>query len=132
LFTRLDHIGIAVRSLGQAVAFWSELLEPEPDPKISVSAQGVEVVFFPTRGARLELLAATRPDSPITKFLEKQGEGLHHVCFAVKNVETTLAELKSKGVELIDEKPRIGAEGKKIAFLHPKSTQGVLIELLEE
>lgn len=132
MFTRLDHIGIAVRDLDKAVAYWSELLELKSDHRIPVPAQGVEVVFIPTRGARLELLAATGPDSPIAKFLERRGEGLHHVCFAVRDIEAELADLKSKGVELIDEKPRLGAEGKRIAFLHPKSTYGVLIELLEE
>ena len=97
----------------------------------TVAEQKVTTAFFPVGESEVELLESTAPDGPVAKFLEKKGEGIHHVAFQVENLEAALAELKEKGIKLIDEKPRLGAGGKKIAFLHPKATNGVLVELCE-
>jgi methylmalonyl-CoA/ethylmalonyl-CoA epimerase len=97
----------------------------------TVAEQKVTTGFFPVGESEVELLESTSPDGPIAKYLEKRGEGIQHIAFRVENIETALEELKSKGVQLIDQKPRIGAGGAKIAFLHPKATRGVLVELCE-
>ncbi len=130
---KLEHIGIAVDDLDKAVKLFTELLESEPSPIKEVPDQKIKVVFYRRKGvAALELLAPTDENSAIGKFLNKRGPGLHHLSFAVENIERKLAELKTRGYSLIDEKPRIGASGRKIAFIHPKSTSGVLIELEEK
>jgi methylmalonyl-CoA/ethylmalonyl-CoA epimerase len=133
----ISHVGIAVKELDSAIIRW-KLISGNHTPIIEdVPDQKVRVAMFTTAsaagqgGGRVELVAATSPDSPISRFIEKNGEGLHHVCIYVDNIETKLAELKSAGVRLIDDLPRIGAEGKRIAFVHPSSMGGVLIELEE-
>ncbi|MBI4570231.1 MAG: methylmalonyl-CoA epimerase [Planctomycetes bacterium] len=128
----LDHLGVAVKNLDDAVARFTTLFGRGPDHRETVAHQKVEAAFFRLGGARVELIAPTAADSPISKFLEKRGEGLHHICLLVGDVAARLAELKAAGFALIDEVPRPGADNKMVAFLHPKSTGGVLIELAQE
>ena len=116
--TRVDHIGIAVIDLAQAKKFYEE-------------EQKVKVCFIPSGDSEVELLESTSPDGPIAKFIEKNGEGIQHLALRVDNIEAALEELKAKGVRLIDEKPRYGAGGASIAFIHPKATGGILLELSE-
>ena len=130
----ISHIGIAVSDLGKAVERY-KLLTGVDDPEIvEVPDQRVRVAIFHADdgGARIELLEPTSPDSPIAKFLEKKGEGLHHVCLFTDDIGGKLTELSGAGVRLIDKTPRIGAEGGKIAFVHPGDLHGVLVELEEE
>ncbi|HUN56300.1 MAG TPA: methylmalonyl-CoA epimerase [Smithella sp.] len=128
---KVDHIGIAVKSVDAAKQLYSGLLGLAHTGSETVAEQKVTTAFFPAGDSEVELLESTTPDGPIAKHLEKKGEGIQHIAFRVENIEEALAELKAKGVQLIDERPRIGAGGAKIAFLHPKSTFGVLIELCE-
>ncbi len=128
---KIDHLGIAVNSIEQGKNFWTDVLGLEFAGAETVAEQKVTTAFFPVGESEVELLESTAPDGPIAKYLEKRGEGIQHVAFCVENIEEALAELKAKGIRLIDEKPRIGAGGAKIAFLHPKATQGVLVELCE-
>ena len=130
----IAHIGIAVRDLNESIAKYRILTGGEPSETHTVADQMVKVAFFAsdadaTGFPRIELVAPDAPESPITKFLDKRGEGLHHICLLVENLEERLSELKASGARLIDEKPRRGAEGDLIAFVHPESTGGVLIEL---
>ncbi|HEA47326.1 MAG TPA: methylmalonyl-CoA epimerase [bacterium] len=128
---KINHIGIAVKSIEEALKFYSERLGLESKEVVEVPEQKVKVIALQIGESRIELLESTSPDSPIAKFLEKRGEGIHHIAFEVTDIEKRLEELKEKGIRLIDEKPRQGAHGTRIAFIHPKSTQGVLIELVE-
>jgi methylmalonyl-CoA/ethylmalonyl-CoA epimerase len=129
---RISHVGIAVNSLDQASRFYSETLGIPLHDREEVKEQKVAVAMHPVGESRIELLEATDPLSPIAKFLAKRGEGMHHLCLEVEGLEALLAALKARGVRLIDETPRTGAGGCKVAFIHPESTQGVLIELNEE
>jgi len=128
---KIDHLGIAVKSIEEGKSFWTNVLGLEFEGSETVESQKVTTAFFPVGESEVELLESTAPDGPIAKYLEKKGEGIQHIAFRVKNIEEALNELKAKGVRLIDEKPRIGAGGAKIAFLHPKATHGVLVELCE-
>ena len=128
---KIDHIGIAVKSIDATKQLYGELLGLSHAGSETVAEQKVTTAFFPVGDTEVELLESTSPDGPIAKYLEKKGEGIQHIALRVENIEESLAELKAKGVQLIDEKPRLGAGGAKIAFLHPKSTFGVLIELCE-
>ena len=128
---KIDHLGIAVNSIEDGKNFWMDALGLEFEGSETVEEQKVTTAFFPVGESEVELLESTAPDGPIAKFLEKKGPGIHHVAFRVENVEAALAELKEKGIKLIDEKPRMGAGGAKIAFLHPKATNGILVELCE-
>ena len=128
---KIDHLGIAVNSIEQGKGIWTDALGLKFEGSETVAEQKVTTAFFPVGESEVELLESTAPDGPVAKFLEKKGEGIHHVAFQVENLEAALAELKEKGIKLIDEKPRLGAGGKKIAFLHPKATNGVLVELCE-
>lgn len=129
---KIDHLGIAVPSLEAAIKLYQSLLGCEPDHIEAVAEQKVRAAFFPLGESNLELLEATSPDSPIAKFIEKRGSGgIHHICVEVEDIDGCLAAYKAAGVQLIDEKPRIGAHGKRVAFVHPKSTGGVLLELSE-
>lgn len=131
-FKKVDHVAIAVQDLDQAINLYSSLLGKEPEHIEEVEDQKVKAAFFGVDDTNLELLFPTSPESPISKFLEKNPRGgLHHICLEVENLEAHLEDLKAKGVKLIDETPRIGAHNKRIAFVHPKSTGGVLIELSE-
>jgi methylmalonyl-CoA/ethylmalonyl-CoA epimerase len=125
----LDHIGIAVQDLDAAVAFYRDALGLEIEPAEEVASQQVRVHFAPVGTARLELLEATAPESPIAKYIGRRGPGLHHITLRVADLRAVLAGLRRRGVRLIDEEPRPGAEGSLIAFVHPSSTGGVLIEL---
>ena len=129
---KIDHLGIAVNSIEQGKGIWTDALGLEFEGSETVAEQKVTTAFFPVGESEVELLESTAPDGPVAKFLEKKGEGIHHVAFQVENLEAALAELKEKGIKLIDEKPRLGAGGRKIAFLHPKATNGVLVELCEK
>ena len=129
---KVDHIGIAVKSIEEAKNLYSGLLGLNHAGSETVAEQKVTAAFFRVGNTEVELLETTAPDGPIAKYIEKKGEGIQHIAFRVENIDEALAELKAKGVQLIDEKPRRGAGGAKIAFLHPKSTFGVLIELCEK
>jgi methylmalonyl-CoA/ethylmalonyl-CoA epimerase len=125
----LDHIGIAVRDLSAALAFYRDALGLEILGAEEVPSQRVRAQFVDVGEARLELLEATAPDSPIARFLDTRGPGLHHITLRVDDIHAALAQLRAKGVKLVDEQPRAGAEHSLIAFVHPSSTGGVLIEL---
>lgn len=125
--TRVSHIGIAVKAIAATLPFFREVLglsEIDLD-----DADGARIVGLSAGEPLVELLEADDPDSPIGRFVAKRGAGIHHICFAVDDLDATLERCRRSGIELIDDKPRIGAEGKRIAFLHPRSTGGVLIEL---
>jgi methylmalonyl-CoA/ethylmalonyl-CoA epimerase len=129
---KIDHIGIAVKSIDPAKQLYNELLGLSHAGNETVAEQKVATAFFSVGNSEVELLESTSPDGPIAKYIEKKGEGIQHIAFRVEHIEEALAELKAKGIRLIDEKPRRGAGGAKIAFLHPQSTFGVLIELCEK
>jgi len=131
MIKKIDHIGIAVKDLETALKLYEEVLGLKSAGTEVVEEQKVKVAFLPTGDSEVELLESTSPDGPIAKYIAKNGEGIQHLAFRVDNLEQRLAELKEKGIRLIDEKPRYGAGGARIAFLHPKSTFGVLIELCE-
>jgi methylmalonyl-CoA/ethylmalonyl-CoA epimerase len=128
---KIDHLGIAVNSIEDGKGIWTKALGLHYEGSETVAEQKVTTAFFPVGESEVELLESTAPDGPVAKFLDKKGEGIHHIAFQVENIEAALEELKAKGIRLIDEKPRKGAGGKKIAFLHPKATNGVLVELCE-
>jgi methylmalonyl-CoA/ethylmalonyl-CoA epimerase len=128
---KIDHLGIAVNSIDEGKTFWSEVLGLAFEGSETVAEQKVTTAFFPVGESEVELLESTAPDGPIAKYMEKKGAGIQHIAFRVADIDAALAELKEKGVRLIDEKPRMGAGGAKIAFLHPKATGGVLVELCE-
>jgi methylmalonyl-CoA/ethylmalonyl-CoA epimerase len=129
--SHIEHIGIAVKNLESSIRFYEEILGLKCYGIEEVKDQKVRTAFFQVGQTKIELLESTHPEGPIAKFIEKKGEGIHHIAFATETIEKQLEELKEKGIQLIDEKPRKGAEGLDIAFLHPKSTLGVLIELCE-
>ena len=129
---KIDHLGIAVKSINEGKKFWGDLLGLWLEESEAMDAEKLITTFFPIGESEIELLESTDPEGPIGRFLEKRGEGVHHVAFRVENIEAALKELKEKGIRLIDETPRAGARGAKIAFLHPKSTNGVLVELCEK
>ena len=130
---KIDHLGIAVNSMEEGKKFWSDVMGLKVEGSETVTEQKVTTAFLPVGDSEVELLISTSPDGPIAKFIEKNGGkgGFQHVAFRVENIEAALAELKEKGVALIDQTPRIGAGGAKIAFLHPKATGGVLVEISE-
>lgn len=126
----LDHIGVAVRDLGRAEEAWARVAPGEGSPE-TVGNDGVRVLFCPFEGGAVELLEPSREESPVGRFLERRGEGLHHVAFRVPDIRAALQEMVRTGVELIDREPRPGAHGTLVAFLHPKAFAGVLVELVE-
>ncbi len=128
---KIDHLGIAVNSIDEGKKFWSDILGLAFEGAETVAEQKVTTAFFPVSESEVELLESTAPDGPVAKYIEKRGQGIQHVAFRVENIDDALAELKEKGVQLIDQQPRIGAGGAKIAFLHPKATNGVLVELCQ-
>jgi len=128
---KIDHVGVAVKDADAAIKLFEGLLGLKVQGSETVPEQKVRTVFLPVGETEVELLEATAPDSPIARFLEKRGEGMQHIAFRVENIEEALAELEAKGVNLIDRQPRMEAGGKKIAFLHPRDTFGVLVELSE-
>lgn len=129
--THIEHIGIAVKNLEESIAYYENILGLKCYAVEEVADQKVKTAFFMVGQTKIELLESTDPEGPIGKFIDKKGEGVHHLAFAVDGIDSALEELKEKGVQLVDQKPRKGAEGLDIAFLHPRSTGGVLTELCE-
>src|ERR1035437_136013 len=130
--THIEYIGIAVRNLEESIKFYEDTFGLKCYAVEEVKDQKVRTAFFEVGQTKIELLESTEPDGPIGKFIEKKGEGVHHLAFSVKNIESALTEIEKKGIQLIDKQPRKGAEGLDIAFLHPESTFGILTELCEK
>jgi methylmalonyl-CoA/ethylmalonyl-CoA epimerase len=130
--THIEHIGIAVRNLEESIKFYEETFGLKCYAIEEVKDQKVRTAFFKVGQTKIELLESTEPEGTIGKFIDKRGEGIHHLAFAVKNIKSALTETEEKGIQLIDTQPRKGAEGLDIAFIHPKSTLGVLTELCEK
>ena len=129
---KIEHIGIAVKSLDVSNALFEKLFGQPPYKEEEVASEGVKTSFFMNGPNKIELLEATNPESPIAKFLEKKGEGIHHIAFGVENIKTEIERLKKEGFIFISEEPKEGADNKLVVFLHPKSTNGVLVELCQE
>jgi methylmalonyl-CoA/ethylmalonyl-CoA epimerase len=127
----IDHIAIAVASMSDALATFKRLYGIEPDHVEEIASDKITEAMLPIGDKHLQLLESTDPESTVAKFIEKRGEGLHHIAIRVDDIEATLARLKDAGAELVDEQPRIGGGGHRVAFVHPKSTHGILIELVE-
>jgi methylmalonyl-CoA/ethylmalonyl-CoA epimerase len=130
--SHIEHLGIAVKSLEQAIPYYEQILGLKCYAIEEVADQKVKTAFFKVGQTKIELLEPTSPESTIAKFIEKRGEGIHHIAFSVDSVQKSLDEVAEKGIQLIDKAPRGGAEGLEIAFLHPKSTTGVLTELCQD
>ncbi len=128
---RIDHIAIAVEDLNQSLGFWEHALGLHVHATRNVPEQAVDVAFLPVGASEVELVNPVTADSGIAKWMQKRGPGIHHICFEVDDIRQTLAELSARGMELIDKEPRVGAGGKLYAFVHPKSTGGVLVELYQ-
>ncbi len=128
---KIDHIGIAVKNLEESLVFYRDVLGLDVEGVEEVADQKVKVAFLPIGDTEVELLESTSEDGPIAKFIEKNGEGVQHIAFRVDNIEEAIAYMKEKGLRMIDESPRYGAGGAKIAFVHPKSSNRVLVELSE-
>ncbi|HYG01861.1 MAG TPA: methylmalonyl-CoA epimerase [Chryseosolibacter sp.] len=129
---KLEHIGIAVKNMDQANKLFASLLGREHYKIEEVESEGVKTAFFNVSGVKIELLEATREDSPIAKFIEKKGEGIHHLAFEVNDIQQSIREYEQRGFQKINPEPKTGADNKLICFLHPKSTGGVLVELCQE
>ena len=127
----IDHIGIAVKEINQAGKFYTDVLGLKIEDVENVAEQKVNVAFIPITDSEVELLESTEPDGPVAKYISARGEGVQHIAFRVEDIDKTLEELKEKGVRLIDQTPRKGAGGARIAFIHPKETNGVLVEICE-
>ena len=128
---KIDHIGIATRGIEDALGFWRDALGLEVKHTETVEEQGVRIAMLPVGGPRVELLEPTGPDTPVARFLEKRGPGIHHVAVRVEDIRAALARLKAAGARLIDEEPRVGAGGCLVAFVHPAASGGVLLELVQ-
>jgi methylmalonyl-CoA epimerase len=128
---RIDHIGIATRELEETLGFWQQVLGLQPEHSEDVPDQEVRVAMLPVGESHIELLEATSPDSPIARFIQRRGPGIHHIAMRVDDIHAELAKLKGKGARLIDETPRVGAGGCLVAFVHPSATNGVLLELVQ-
>lgn len=131
MVTKIDHIGIAVKDLNESLKFYEDVLGLKAEGTEVVEEQKVKVAFLPLGDSEVELLESTEEDGPIAKYIAKKGEGIQHIAYRVDDIEKAIEDMKKKGIRMIDEKPRYGAGGAKIAFLHPKSTYGVLVELCE-
>ena len=131
MIKKIDHIGIAVKNVEEVVKLYSEALGLQCEDISTVEDQRVKIAFLPVGDTRIELLEGTTPDSPIATHIERRGEGIHHIALQVDHIESALNRAKERGLTLIDKEPRIGAHRKKIAFIHPKSTRGVLFEFIE-
>ncbi|MGO2357649.1 methylmalonyl-CoA epimerase [Mesonia sp.] len=129
---KIEHIGIAVNNLEGANATYKKLLGTAAYKQEEVESEGVKTSFFKIGESKIELLGATREDSPIAKFLKKKGEGIHHIAFAVSDIEQKIKELEADGFEVLNKTPKKGADNKRVAFLHPKSSHGVLVEICQE
>ena len=131
MFNRIDHIGVAVEDVESSLALYRDALQMEVAHREIVEEQGVEAVLLDVGENHIELLAPLSEDTPVGRFLAKNGPGLHHVAYQVSNIDATLASLKAAGLPLIDEQPRVGIRGSRVAFLHPRGTDGVLTEIVE-
>jgi methylmalonyl-CoA/ethylmalonyl-CoA epimerase len=131
VFGRIDHIGVAVEDIDAAIALYEGSFEMELAHRETVESQGVEAVLLDVGDGHVELLAPLGPDTPVGKYMAKNGAGLHHVAYAVDDIDATLEKLSAAGLQLIDSKPRVGIRGSRVAFLHPRSTGGVLTEIVE-
>jgi len=131
MFTNLEHLGLAVRDLEAATTLYTALLGQEPYKQEHVASEAVDTVFFQVGGAKLELLAGTAPESAITKYIDKKGEGMHHVAFEVNDIQAEMVRLRAAGFVLLNEEPKRGADNKLVCFVHPKSAAGVLVELCQ-
>lgn len=129
---KLEHIGIAVKNLEESNLLFAKLLGRTHYKIEEVASEGVRTSFFEIGGVKIELLEATTPDSPIAKFIDKRGEGIHHLAFEVNNIDESIQSYSNKGFTLLNQQPKPGADNKQIAFMHPKSTNGVLVELCQE
>lgn len=129
---KIEHIGIAVKNLSQANELYARLFGKEHYKVEAVESEGVSTSFFQLDDSKIELLEATRPDSPIAKFIEKKGEGIHHIAFEVEDIQAEMDRLQQEGFTVLNEKPKRGADNKLVCFLHPKGTHGVLVELCQE
>ena len=129
---KIEHLGIAVKNLQQSNELFSKLLGTTPYKSEAVESEGVTTSFFQMGESKIELLEATRPDSPIAKFIEKKGEGIHHIAFDVEDIRAEMKRLVAEGFTLLNEEPKKGADNKLVCFLHPKSSNGVLVELCQE
>lgn len=132
MLNKIEHIGIAVRSLDFSNILYTKLLGVAPYKIEEVASEGVKTSFFKTGDTKLELLEATNPDSPIARFIDKRGEGMHHIAFEVNDIKAEIKRLKNEGFEVLNPDPKPGADNKLVVFLHPKSCNGVLIELCQE
>ncbi|WP_420147052.1 methylmalonyl-CoA epimerase [Spirosoma sp.] len=132
MLTNVEHIGIAVRDISASNALFSKLLNVTPYKSETVDSENVTTSFFKINQTKIELLEATSPESPIAKFLEKKGEGIHHIAFEVDDIKAEMERLKKEGFTLLNEAPKRGADNKLVCFLHPKDTNGVLVELCQE
>ncbi len=129
---KIEHLGIAVKNLKESNALFARLFGTPHYKTEEVASEGVKTSFFKAGPNKIELLEATHPDSPIAKFIEKKGEGIHHIAFDVEDIRAEIARLKAEGFTVLNEEPKMGADNKWVAFLHPKTTNGVLIELCQE
>ncbi|HKP88164.1 MAG TPA: methylmalonyl-CoA epimerase [Blastocatellia bacterium] len=129
---KIDHFGIAVRSISNSLAFYRDALEMEVAGTETIADQGINVALLPVGEAEIELLEPISEDTPVGRFIAKRGEGLHHICYEVEDLAAKLDKLRSRGVRVLDGYPRRGAKGKLVAFLHPASANGVLVELVEK
>ena len=129
---KIEHLGIAVKELANSIPLFEQLLNTPCYKTESVESEGVNTAFFQTGDSKIELLEASKPESPIAKYIEKKGEGIHHIAFEVENIEAEMKRLAALGFEILNEKPKDGADNKLVCFLHPKTTNGVLIELCQE
>jgi methylmalonyl-CoA/ethylmalonyl-CoA epimerase len=129
---KIEHIGIAVKNIENATKIYTSLLGSSPYKMEEVKSEGVKTSFFKTGDSKIELLEATNLDSPIAKFIEKRGEGVHHIAFAVDDIQSEIVRLKNEGFIVLNETPKKGADNKLVVFLHPKSTAGVLVELCQD
>ena len=132
MFQKVEHIGIAVKSLASSGELFAKLFGKESYKVEEVESEGVNTLFFQLGETKIELLEATKPDSPIAKFIDKKGEGIHHIAYDVADIEAEMERLRQEGFTLLNEVPKKGADNKLVCFLHPKSTNGVLVELCQE
>ena len=132
MLNRIEHLGIAIKSLETSDHLFAKLLGKTPYKQEAVEREGVKTSFFMVGESKIELLEATNPESPIAKFIDKKGEGIHHIAFAVEDIKAEIERLKAEGFDFISEEPKDGADNKLVVFLHPKSTNGVLVELCQE
>ena len=129
---KIEHIGIAVKNIEEANKVYEKLLGVSPYKMESVEGEGVNTSFFQCGESKIELLEATKPESAIAKFIEKKGEGIHHIAFAVKDIKAEMTRLSNQGFTILNEDPKMGADNKLVCFIHPKNTKGVLVELCQE